>query len=61
MIPTTESITTQTEDQEDPSEVSYEASSTAVQTDHQFEDLLNTCSSQARIIGRLQRAVAKSE
>ena len=60
VVPTTESSTTQTEDREDPPEVSYEASSTAVQTDHQFEDLLQTCTSQARIIRRF-RAVAKYE
>ena len=62
VIPATESITTQTEDREDPQEVSREENSTAVQTDQQFfEDLLHTNNSHVRTIRRLQRAVAKYE
>ena len=61
VIPATESIPTQTEDQEDAQEVSYEVSSIAVQTDNRLEDLLNTCNNQARIIRRFQRTVAKYE
>ena len=61
VIPNTESISTQTEDREDPPEASYEASSTAVQTEHHFDDLLQTCTNQARIIRRSERAVTKYE
>ena len=60
-LPTTESIATQTEDREDPPEVSLEVSSTAAQTDQQFEDLLQTCTSQAQIIRKLQGVVAKRD
>ena len=60
VIPATESIPTQTEDQEDPQEASYEVSSIAVRTDNRFENLLNTCK-QARIFRRFQRTDAKYE